>query len=185
MGYYNKTIKTNTKRKQNTMKTTTITTNTRPIDSYYTQNLAIVESMSVNNMTWFLKSAEIKGRSKATTRALKINLIMTAYYGYPKAPIAPTAPIAPKAPKAAKAPKAKKAPVTRASLAKIANVYGWEVLGNGDQFIIRHERARADRNMATAKSLTAIAKKLKSIISEFECLTVDNRISEFYGKYYA
>jgi len=162
-----------------TTTTATTATTARPIDSYYAQNLAVVESMTVKDMTWFLKSAEVKGRSKATTRALKIDLIMTAYYGYP------TASIAPKAPKAAKAPKAKKAPVTRASLATIANVYGWEVIGNGDQFIIRHERARADRNMATAKSLTAIAKKLKNIISEFECLTVDNRISEFYSKYYA
>ncbi len=158
------------------MKTTTTATTARPIDSYYTQNLAVVESMSVKDMTWFLKSAEIKGRSKATTRALKIDLIMTAYYGYPTAPIAPKAP---------KAPKAKKEPVTRASLAKVANIYGWEVIGNGDQFIIRHERARADRNMATAKTLPAISKKLKNIISEFECLTVDNRASEFYSKYYA
>jgi len=155
------------------MKTTTTATTARPIDEYYTENLATVEAMSVKNMTFFLKSAEIKGRSKATTRAQKIALIMTAYYGYPEAPIAP------------KAPKAKKETVTRAGLAKIANIYGWEVISNGDQFIIRHERARADRNMATAKTLPAIAKKLKNIISELECSTVDNRSSDFYCKYYA
>lgn len=145
--------------------------------------------LTVKELAEMLTIAGIKGRSKATTKTAKIDLLMTAYFGYS---VDESGNITQDMPEVvevteitAKTPKTTKKQPTRAALNEKANVYDWMVVNLGDRYAIQHSRARSGDNMVTARSLSTIARRLSKLIKEWQYAYLEGTRYEFCQKYTA
>lgn len=154
-------------------------------EAYKNADREYLEGCTVKELSQKLTIGNIKKRSKATTKAQKIELLLSDYFGYSTdengiiTQNIPTAEL--EAPKMAK--KARKQP-TRRELDVKAQQHGWTVVMEGETVALKHDRAMYGDNMATARSVPAMARKLAKIKSEYLCAMCDGTPSAFYSKYY-
>lgn len=156
----------------------------------YALDKAALELQTVAELTLTLQIAEVAGRSKATTKAKKIEMILRVLFGYivftddsigrdtGSAKITPQASATPKPPA-----KPRKEP-SRRELALKAQVYGWDVIHCGGIYIVQHQNAHNHKQyMVKSTSLPALARRLSKLITEWQCATAELTQHKFLDKY--
>ena len=161
-------------------------------EAYKQADQDYLEACTCKELSEKLTIAGIKGRSKATTKAQKVELLMTAYFGYGydaagniTQNITPIAQNTENSAEISQKPaKTAKPEPTRRELAEEAQIYGWDVVNLNGIYAIQHDRARPGEYMATAKTLKRIATRLKGLIAEWQYATVDCTQHKFYDRYF-
>lgn len=117
---------------------------------------AELSKQTVKELSGILAIGNVAGRSKATTKAQKIEMILVECFHYE--PEFKSEPDVVSTPKTAKAPK-----VTRRSLAVEAGVYEWEVVAVDGIYFVND---RMGRELARAKTIKTIAKRLDQLMND-------------------
>lgn len=167
---------------------------TQDIANNYVADKAALEAQTCKELSLTLSISEVEGRSKATTKAQKVELVLKMVFGYTistEGGIAQdNAPIASEAPQTAqnvkKSPKTAKTQPTRSKLAKKADLYDWGVINTGNGYAIVHNRAtKLNHYMASSRTIGGIATRLNRLIAEYKAARADGGSEiAFYQKYF-
>lgn len=123
-----------------------------------------LQALTVKELSKRLTESNIKGRSKATTKALKVELLLTECFGAGTDENGSITQNIPEIqPKGLKTAQKSEKELTRENLNKKAQLLGWEIVPFGIYYAIRHQDALPYKFMATARTLNAIARKLTDL----------------------
>lgn len=147
----------------------------------YEADRQYLTSLTVKELGQMLTNAAIAGRSKAKTKAEKVEMLLTEFFGYNQDA---EGEISQKVENTPKVEKIAPNQPTRKELAEKASIYGWNVVNLEGIYAIQHDRARSTEYMATARTLKAIARRLDKLITEWLCATVDCTQQRFLDRYY-